>query len=99
MGLKEGITVIIFIAIAAPLAFRVTSTIPGFADDAILGITILFYAIDAFMNRSGPGSYAPSALIDAVSTTALLKAVPRSTTPAKSQHTPRSASSLNFRKR
>ncbi len=61
MGFKEGILVLVFIAIAAPFAFKLTSKIPGFQDEAILAVMFLFYSIDAFMSRSP--NYFPAAAI------------------------------------
>lgn len=93
MGFKEGIFVLVFIAIAAPFAFRITSQIPGFKDEAILGVVFLFYAIDAFMSRSGdflPGTAVQSiaGIRRASMETSALKSRIASTVP----HSPRTPS-------
>lgn len=107
MGFKEGIFVLAFIAIAAPFAFKITSSIPGFKDEAILGIVFLFYAIDAFLSRSG--DYFPAAAIQSVAgtrkavieTTALQRRIaPKQSPQSASRYTGlHPAGSFRFRRR
>ena len=109
MGFKEGLFVLVFVAIAAPFAFKVTSAIPGFQDEAILAIVFLFYAVDAFMDKSSPGSsgYLPAAAVQSIVgargvslKSRQLSAVSKTpTTPSRYGGSTMIASSFKFRRR
>ena len=105
MGFKEGLFVLVFIAIAAPFAFKITSSIQGFKDEAVLGVVFLFYAIDAFLSRSG--DYFPAAAIQQVGAIGKIQAVSkaqrqivgRSPPPSSTVRGPYRAGSFSLRRR
>jgi len=67
MGFKEGMAVLLFIGIASRFVFtQITPRIPGLVDEIAIGLSFLFYAIDAFLGRKD-SSYFPATAIQALS--------------------------------
>lgn len=68
MGFKEGMVTLVFVAIAAPFIFRITSSGPlagTFLDDGAVALGLLLYVMETFLERGNSSGYLAASVINA----------------------------------